>query len=92
MKAILCEKFPKETKVCTTPFTEQSKLAITRIEKEVGTPSAQKQQQSPHGSSASSFNKYYPENTSLIVNSEEVTLGCWPLGRVSNKAITVTSQ
>ena len=40
MKAISCEKLPRNwrsrTTLCTTPFTEQHKLALTRIEREVG--------------------------------------------------------
>ena len=45
MKAIPWEKLPRNrrarTKRCTTSFTEQRKLALTRIEREVGGPGAQ---------------------------------------------------
>ena len=45
MKAIPCEKLPRNwrfpTTVCTTPFREQHKQALTRIEREVGGPGAQ---------------------------------------------------
>jgi hypothetical protein len=46
MKAIPCEKLPRNwtsrtTLYTTTPFTGQRKLALTRIERGVGGPSAQ---------------------------------------------------
>ena len=45
IKAIPCEKLPRNwrfpTTVCTTCFREQHKRALTRIEKEVGSPGAQ---------------------------------------------------
>ena len=45
MKAIPCEKLPRNgrsrTMLCTTPFTEQRKLAQTRIERGEGGPGAQ---------------------------------------------------
>ena len=41
IKAIPCEKLPRNwrfpTMVCTTPFREPHKWALTRIEREVGT-------------------------------------------------------
>ena len=45
MEAIPCEKLLRNwrsrTTLCPTPFTEQCKLALTRIEREVGGPGAQ---------------------------------------------------
>ena len=45
MKAIPCEKLPRNwrshTTLCTTPFTEESKLALIKIERRVGGPGAQ---------------------------------------------------
>ena len=45
IKLIPCEKLPRtwrsRTTLCTTPFTEQRKLALTRIERGVGGPGAQ---------------------------------------------------
>ena len=44
MKAISCEKLPRNwtsrTTLCTTPFTEQRKLALTRLDWGVGGPGA----------------------------------------------------
>ena len=40
--------------------------------------SVQVEKQTPHKSSTGSFIKQYPQNTSLNVNSEEATPGCWP--------------
>ena len=40
--------------------------------------SVQLEKQTPHKSSTGSFIKQYPQNTSLNVNSEEATPGCWP--------------
>ena len=45
MKTIPCQKLPRNwwscTTLCTTPFTEHCKLALTRLERGVGGPSAQ---------------------------------------------------
>ena len=45
MKAIPCEKLPRNwrsrTMLCTTPFKEQCKRSLTRIERGVGGPGAQ---------------------------------------------------
>ena len=45
MKAIPCKKLPRNwrsrTTLCTTPFTDQRKLALTRIERGVGGPGVQ---------------------------------------------------
>lgn len=69
MKAILCEKLVRIqryfTKGCTTPFTEQSKLALARVESEVGGlvqkdlkhQSLQFEKQMPHQYSDSGFIK-----------------------------------
>ena len=44
-------------------------------------------------SSTVSIIKYYPQNTSLNVNSEEGTLGCWPSRQsCKEKAISQTGQ
>ena len=49
MKAIPCKKLPRNWRSCTglcpTPFTEQRKLALTRIERGVGAPRCTNEQQ-----------------------------------------------
>jgi hypothetical protein len=57
MKAIPCEKLPRNwrslTTLCTTPFIEQGKLALTRIERGVG----------GHGAQLSKRTSTYPHDS-----------------------------
>ena len=72
--------------LCTTPFTEQRKLALTRIERGVGYPGAQLNKRTLVSSLrdrrlispqlAASLNS--TRKTPVNVNSEEATPGCWP--------------
>ena len=89
MKAIPCEKLPRNWRfpktVCTTPFREQHKRVLTRIERGVGGPGAQLSKRTStleslvweidHRSSTDGFIKWYQQNASLNVHSEEVTPG-----------------
>ena len=73
-------------KGCTTPFREQQKRALTRIEREVGGPGAQLSKRTSTSESslrnrcltgpqlAASLNGTRKVN----VHSEEATPGCWP--------------
>jgi hypothetical protein len=89
MKAIPCEKLPRtwrsHTTLCTTPFTEQLKLSLIRIGRGLGGPGAQLSKRTStleclvwETDTSQVLNWQYPQNTHLNINSEEVTLECWP--------------
>lgn len=79
MKAIQCDTLQRKRQhviphyVLCTPFTKLHKLALTRIETEVGGPSLQL---SVKVSSLKNI-KNGPHETSVNSSTEEATPGCW---------------
>ena len=90
MKAIPCEKLPRNwrarTMLCTTPFTEQRKLALTRIERGVGGPRAQLSKRTSTLVSSLRNRRLTSPQLAASLNSTCKTsvstvkrrLGCWP--------------
>ena len=110
LKAIPCEKFPRNwrshTTLCTTPFSEQCKLSLTRIERGMnGRPRCTNEQGDKYIRVSSLRNRRVTspqlpaslnstrKNTSLNFNSEEATSWCWPSRQsCKEKAISQTGQ
>ena len=101
MKAIPCEKLPRNwrfpTTVCTTPFREQEKWALTRIEREVGGPGAQLNKRTStleslvweiHASQVLNWQPHEMVPAKYYVSMSTVKRPPWDaglLGRVANK-------